>query len=202
MSSINTQLVEALIFASPEPVDAERLAEIIGDVTCDEVNASIDELNRQYEESERSFSIVSGGGGFRFASRPQFSKWVRKLVIGSGRLRMSRAALETVSLIAYQQPVSRSRIESVRGVDAGGVLKMLLERKLIMVKGRGSGPGRPLLYVTTSDFLTYFGLDSLDDLPKPEELVETGRSIMFEDISNNIDRSLFEENPSENMEAS
>jgi len=202
MSSINTQLVEALIFASPEPVDAERLADIIGNVTHDEINTSIDALNRQYEESERSFSIVSGGGGFRFATRSQFSKWVRKLVIGSGRLRMSRAALETLSLIAYQQPVSRSRIEAVRGVDAGGVLKMLLERRLVMVRGRGPGPGRPLLYVTTPDFLTYFGLDSLDDLPKPEELVETGRSIMFEDISNDINKSQFEENSSENVEAS
>ncbi len=181
--STDIQLVEALIFASPEPVDLSRLAEIIGNVSHDDVREMIGELNRQYAESERSFSIVSGGGGYRFATQPQFSRWVRKLVIGSGRLRMSRAALETVSLIAYKQPISRSQIEAVRGVDTGGVIRMLLDRKLIRVKGRDTGPGRPLLYVTTTDFLTYFGLDSLDDLPKPAELVEADRRFWSNTLS-------------------
>ncbi|MDP8241286.1 MAG: SMC-Scp complex subunit ScpB [Candidatus Hatepunaea meridiana] len=179
MSNVDINLIEALIFAAPEPIEVERLIEIIGNVECDDIISSIDELNRQYEDTDRSFSIIRGGGGYRFATKPQFSKWVKKLVIGSGRIRLSRAALETVSLIAYRQPISRSAIETVRGVDAGGVLKMLLERNLIRVKGYGSGPGRPLLYVTTPNFLCHFGIDSLDDLPEPEEMANLNQSEIF-----------------------
>jgi len=179
MSRIDINLVEALIFAASEPIEVERLIEIIGNVKRDDIISSIDELNRQYEDSDRSFSIIRGGGGYRFATNSQFSRWVKKLVIGSGRIRLSRAALETVSLIAYRQPISRSAIETVRGVDAGGVLKMLLERNLIRVKGHGSGPGRPLLYVTTPNFLCHFGIDSLDDLPEPEEMANLNQSEIF-----------------------
>jgi len=176
------RLVEALIFAAPEPVDEERLAEIITGVSREKVLSLIAELNRQYEATGRAFTIISGGGGFRFATLGEFSRYVRKLVVGLGRLRLSKAPLETVSLIAYRQPVSRSEIEAVRGVDVGGVLRLLLERRLIRVEGRGSGPGRPLLYGTTADFLCHFGLDSLDDLPKPDELVETDSDVDAEDI--------------------
>lgn len=172
MNKIDIQLVEALIFAAPEPVDESRIAEIIGNVSLEEILSSIEELNRFYEESERSFSIIKGGGGFRFATRSQFSRWVKRMVLGSGRLRLSLAALETVSMVAYRQPISKAEIESIRGVDVGGVLKMLLERKLVKVTGHGKGPGRPLLYATTSDFLRHFGLDSLDDLPEPDDLSE------------------------------
>lgn len=168
----NKNLVEALIFAAPEPVGIARLAELINNASYEEISTSITELNKLYEETGRTFRIIHGAGGFRFATRPEFSRWVRKLVMGSSRIRLSRAALETLSLVAYRQPVSRSDIEAVRGVDVGGVLRMLLERKLIQVEGRSPKPGRPLLYATTAYFLRYFGLNSLNDLPQPQELEE------------------------------
>jgi len=164
------KLIEALVFAAPEPIDDETLIEIIGSASEDQISSHIEELNRHYEETGRAFYIVKGGGGYRFATRVEFSQWVKKLVIGAGRIRLSKAALETLSLIAYRQPVTRSDIESVRGVDVGGILRMLLERKLIRVEGRSEGGGRALQYATTPDFLRYFGLNSLDDLPQPEEL--------------------------------
>jgi segregation and condensation protein B len=163
-------LIEALIFAAPEPVDETTLIEIIGNISKEQISSNIEELNRHYEETGRAFYIVKGGGGYRFATRVEFSQWVRKLVLGSGRMRLSRAALETLSFIAYRQPVTRSDIERVRGVETGGVLRMLLERKLIKVTGRGEGGGRALQYATTQEFLKYFGINSLDELPQPEEL--------------------------------
>ena len=172
MNDDDLKIIEALIFASPDPISLERLAGLAGISDSNQIKAGVDKLNRQYAESGRAFMIVVGGGGYRFATRSEFSRWIRKLVLGSARLRLSRAALETISIIAYRQPISRAKIETLRGVDTGGILKMLLERKLIQVRGRGSGPGRPLLYSTTSDFLTYFGLNSLEDLPKPEELAD------------------------------
>jgi len=166
------RLVEALIFAAPEPVETERLVEIVGNITIDDVKTGIDRLNSDYEREERAFRIIRGAGGFRFATMPQFGRWVRRMVVGSGRIKLSRAALETLSLIAYRQPTSRAEIEAVRGVDVSGVLRLLLERKLIRIKGRDSAPGRPLLYVTTPNFLRHFGIDSLADLPRPEEMGE------------------------------
>ncbi|MBM3325603.1 MAG: SMC-Scp complex subunit ScpB [Calditrichaeota bacterium] len=166
------RIIEALIFAAPEPVNEERLAEIIGQTSSSEVSAAIDRLDAEYASQGRAFHIIRGGGGFRFATLPEYGRWVRKLVVGSGRVRLTRAALETLSLIAYRQPLTKSEIEDVRGVDSTGVLKMLLERRLVKISGRRSSAGRPLLYGTTVDFLKHFGLDSLDDLPKPAEVKE------------------------------
>ena len=202
MCETHFKLIEALIFASNEPVDAERLIEIIGNISEKEILSSIEILNRQYEETKRSFRIIKGGGGFRFVTQPEFSRWVKRLVVGAGRLRLSRAALETVSLIAYRQPITRSDIENVRGVDVGGVLKMLHERKLIKVSGRSKRPGRPLLYSTTTDFLCHFGIDSLNDLPKPDELMEFDQKNGSEDSSSISEEEGDEDNVPQNIETS
>ena len=162
------QLVEALIFASPEPVALARLAEVIGDCETGEVESVIFGLNESYEREGHAFHIVRAAGGYRFATRAAFSQWVRKLLVGSGRVRLTRASLETLSLIAYRQPISKAEIESFRRVDAGGVLKMLLERRLIRITGKAKTAGRPLLYGTTTEFLKHFGIDALEDLPKSE----------------------------------
>ena len=146
MNDEDLRIIEALIFASPYPINIERLAELSGISDPEQIKSGVDKLNRLYAASDRAFMVVVGGGGYRFATRPEFSRWIRKLVLGSGRLRLSRAALETISIIAYRQPISRAKIETVRGVDTGGILKMLLDRKLVQVRGRGSGAGRPLLY--------------------------------------------------------
>lgn len=165
------QLTEALIFAAPEPVNESRLAEIIGEVSPHDIRDFVEALNHSYELQGRAFKIVRGGGGWRFATHPRFSQWVKRLISGGARIRLSRAALETLSLIAYRQPVSRADIEAIRRVDCDGVVKLLLERRLIRIKGRGTGPGRPILYATTPEFLKYFGLDSLDEMPAPGELL-------------------------------
>lgn len=171
-----SQLVEALIFASPEPVSTARIAEVAADCSSSEVEDAVSELNSSYERENRAFHIVRAAGGYRFATRASFSPWVRKLLVGSGRVRLTRASLETLSLIAYRQPISRSEIESFRRVDVGGVLKMLLERRLIRIAGKAKTTGRPLLYGTTTEFLKHFGLDSLEDLP-PSEVKTPGTSI-------------------------
>jgi segregation and condensation protein B len=173
-------LIEALIFASPEPVSAQRLAEVVGDLKSEEVVALVAELNALYDHEGHSFRIVKAAGGYRFATLPEFGRWVKQLLAGTSRVRLTRASLETLSLIAYRQPVSRADIESVRRVDADGVLKLLLDRRLIKIAGRGKGAGRPLLYGTTQEFLKHFGLDSLADLPQISELA-TGKADIGEE---------------------
>ena len=165
------QLIEALIFAAPEPVKLENLVEIIGNISADEIVEHIESLNLDYENQNRAFQIIKGAGGYRYATLPEFGPYVKKLVIGSGRIRLSRAALETVSLIAYRQPINRADVEAIRGVDVSGILRMLLERKLIQANANSSKPGKQRFYETTPDFLRYFGIDSLEDLPKPENFL-------------------------------
>ncbi len=165
----NKKLVEALIFASPEPASTSKIIEIVEEVNLKLIELIVESLNEDYQREGRSFHIVRGGGGYRFATLPEYGRWVKHIVVGSGRVRLSRAALETLSIIAYKQPISKTQIEDLRGVDAGGVLRMLLERKLINIKGRSNKPGKALLYETSSYFLTHFGLESLNDLPIPEE---------------------------------
>lgn len=167
-----SRLVEALVFASPEPIEDNELARHIQGLSPDSVPGIINSLNQEYEAEKRAFRIIKGAGGYRFTTQPEFGEWVKKLVVGSGRIRLSRAALETVSMIAYRQPVSRVDIEAVRGVDVSGILRMLLERRLIRIVERSRGAGRALLYGTTPEFLRHFGLNSIDELPIPEELVD------------------------------
>jgi len=168
-----SSLIEAIIFAAPEPVDAKAIAHLAPTMTLETIPAIVEKLNEDYAATDRSFRIIEGAGGYRFATLPEYGPVVRKLVMGGGRVRLSRAGLETVSLIAYRQPISRAEIEEIRGVDVSGVLKLLLDRRLIRIQGRSAKPGRALLYETTDDFLRHFGLYSLQDLPAPdEELLE------------------------------
>ena len=170
-NSSNIRLVEALIFAAPEPVGADDICALIEGFKPEDTIEAVAILNQEYEANERAFQIISGAGGYRFATLPEFGPWVKRLVVGSSRLRLSRAALETLSVIAYQQPLSRGEIESLRGVDVGGVLRLLLERKLVHSVGRSTKPGKALLYGTTEIFLRYFGLSNIEDLPAPHELI-------------------------------
>lgn len=163
-------LIEALIFASPEPVDAGRLAEVVGEINSAGVEFLIAELNGSYECEGRAFRIVRAAGGYRFATLPVYGRQVKQLVTGGNRVRLTKASLETLSIIAYRQPISRADIEGLRRVDVGGVLKLLLDRRLIKIAGRAKGAGRPLLYGTTTEFLKHFGIDSLTELPQMAEL--------------------------------
>ena len=168
------RIVEALILSSPEPISAARLAEIIPYCDAGQAKDLVNELNTEYGEQDRSFEIWDVAGGYQLRTRAEFSGYLQKLQ-KERALRLSQAALETLAIIAYRQPVTRAEIEEVRGVDAGATVKSLLERHLIRIAGQREVPGRPMLYGTTRRFLEVFGLERLKDLPTLRELDELAR---------------------------
>lgn len=173
-ASEKRRIVEALVLSSSEPISAARLAEIIPYCDADEVKELVNALNGEYAEQDRSFEIWEVAGGFQIRTRAEFSGYLQKLQ-KERALRLSQAALETLAIIAYRQPVTRAEIEDVRGVDAGATVKSLLERHLIRIAGQREVPGRPMLYGTTRRFLEIFGLESLKSLPTLRELDELAR---------------------------
>ncbi len=167
-----TDVVEALLFATDTPLEAERIREVLDLAGVDEARALVDELRARYDVEGRALAIVEVGGGYRMVTRPDYAPWLMRLARTRTRQRLSRPALETLAIIAYRQPVSRPEVDAVRGVNSDGVLESLLERRLIRIAGRKDAPGRPFLYETTREFLVAFGLRDLDDLPRVEgELV-------------------------------
>jgi segregation and condensation protein B len=165
-----SRMIEALLFASEAPLSASDLARIDDSLDEDEVERLIAELRREYEAEERAFDIVEIAGGYQLLTRPQFSPLLERFDTVPAQARLSPAALETLAIIAYRQPVGRAEIEEIRGVGSGGVLKTLIEREMVDVVGRGEGLGRPLLYGTTRHFLEHFGFKSLADLPRSDQL--------------------------------
>lgn len=168
------RIVEALVLSSPEPISAARIAEIIPYCNAGQAKDLVNELNTEYVEQDRSFEIWEVAGGYQIRTRAEFSGYLQKLQ-KERALRLSQAALETLAIIAYRQPVTRAEIEDVRGVDAGATVKSLLERHLIRIAGQREVPGRPMLYGTTRRFLEVFGLERLKDLPTLRELDELAR---------------------------
>ncbi len=163
-------LVEALLMVADHPLSVKEICAVIGaDVKGADVVRAIDVLNQHYEASDRSFRIRHIAGGYRIFVQPEYSPWIRKLYAAYKQERLSRAALETLAIIAYKQPITKIEIEDIRGVSCDGVLKNLFEKGFIKIEGRKEVPGRPFLYTTTSQFLDYFGLASLDELPRLEE---------------------------------
>lgn len=165
------RIVEALVLSSPEPVSAVRLAEVVPGVGVPVVRELVAELNAEYETQERGFEIAEVGGGYQMRTRLDLAEHVRALQ-PKRAVRLSRASLETLAVVAYKQPVTRAEVEHVRGVDAGAVLRTLLERNLVRIAGHREIPGRPMLYATTKRFLEVFGLASLEDLPTLREVEE------------------------------
>ena len=167
-----TDVVEALLFASDTPLEAERIREVLDLADVHEARRLIDELRARYEASSQGLQIVEVGGGYRMVTRSEVAPWLVRLARARTRTRLSRPALEALTIIAYKQPVSRPEIDAVRGVNSEAVLDNLLERRLVRITGRKEAPGRPYLFETTREFLVAFGLRDLGDLPKVEgELV-------------------------------
>jgi len=162
------RIIEALIFASDSPLSAGKITRIVEGVSEKRVREVVRELNAEYEA--HAFEIVEVAGGFQLVTKADFYPWLKALQVNRRPSRLSRAALETLAIIAYKQPISRVEIDAIRGVNSEAVLGTLLRRNLITIKGRSTSVGRPLLYGTTEEFLRYFGLKSLNDLPTPEEL--------------------------------
>jgi segregation and condensation protein B len=165
------QIVEALIVAAEEPVSAARLADVVPGLTPAKARDVVAELGREYEAQHRAFEIWEVAGGYQIRTRQDFAPYLRQLQ-KERPLRLSRAALETLAVIAYRQPVTRAEIEHVRGVDVGAVLRSLVDRKLVRIAGHREVPGRPMLYGTSRRFLEVFGLSKLDDLPTLREIDE------------------------------
>lgn len=166
------QITEALLIATPEPLTEARFMQCFDsapDISLDEI---IEALRQFYKESDRAFQIFKVANGYQLVTNKEFEPFVKRLYTRSSRLRLSQAALETLAIITYRQPISRMEIEAIRGVSSDSPLRTLLERRLIEIRGRDEGPGRALLYRTTTEFLQYFGLNSLQDLPKLREAQE------------------------------
>ena len=165
------QIVEALLFASPEPLTQARI-NLIFETDPPKLDNAVKELNCYYEKANRSFKIQGIAGGFQLTTLPEFDIWIKRMLDKSGKLALSTAALEALAIIAYKQPISRFNVESIRGVDCSGVIKTLLSKGLVRIKGRDEGPGRPLLYATTDKFLENFGVNRISDLPKLKEIAD------------------------------
>ena len=175
------QKIEALLFASPEPLTQTRV-NLIFQNDAPKLDSAIKKLNSHYKKYNRSYIIQSIAGGYQISTLPEYDKWIKRMFDKTGKITLSTAAIETLAIIAYKQPINRFNIESVRGVDCSGVIKTLLSKNLIKIKGRDDSPGRPLLYSTTSSFLENFGLNRISDLPKLKEIAELTDQNMLEKI--------------------
>jgi segregation and condensation protein B len=164
------QIVEAVLFASDAPLRAEEIARADEGLDEDQVEQAIALLRRLYDESERAFALVEVAGGYQLLTRPEFGSALERMESVPRTTRLSAPALETLAIIAYRQPLGRLEVEYIRGVSSSGVIRTLQDRGLIDIVGRGEGIGRPLLYGTTRRFLEHFGFQSLEDLPRPDEL--------------------------------
>jgi len=160
---------EALLFSSDQPLGLSLLTEAL-DAAPEAVIAALGELGESYAARGAGVELREIAGGWQIVTAPDQADWVGRMLRGKRRMRLSRAALETMAIIAYKQPVTKSEVEAIRGVDSSGVLATLLERNLVTIRGRSKVVGRPLLYGTTQEFLEYFGLRELAELPRPEEL--------------------------------
>ncbi|MDZ7579653.1 MAG: SMC-Scp complex subunit ScpB [Deltaproteobacteria bacterium] len=169
-------IIESLLFVSDEPLSIERLKTVLSPATANDIRGALHLLAQEHEVRQGGFQLKEIAGGYQFRTRPEFSEWITKLVQPRAP-RLSKAALETLAIIAYKQPVIRSDVEYIRGVDCGGVIRVLLERNLIRVLGRREIPGRPLIYATTKRFLEVFDLKDLKDLPTPQEIEEMGQTL-------------------------
>ena len=163
-------IIEALLFASEKPLSAERIRAIIKDITAEQIEQVVDSLNEQYSSAGHSFAIKRVAKGYRMYTVPDYVQWVKALFSHNRREKLSPQALEVLSIVAYKQPIVKGEIDRLRGVNSEGPLGTLIDRKLITIVGRKPAPGRPLLYGTTQEFLTHFGLNDVRDLPRMEEL--------------------------------
>jgi segregation and condensation protein B len=161
--------LEALLFSTHHPLTAGRLAEMLGLDTTKAIRRAIKQLNEQYEQTVRSFRIEQVAGGYQLLTLPEHGVLLKKLHQREIDAKLTKAALETLSIIAYKQPILRADVESIRGVACGETIRSLMEKHLVKIAGRAEVPGRPILYGTTKRFLELFGLNSLKDLPQPED---------------------------------
>jgi len=214
MDNTYLSVIEALIFSSDDSLSAEEIIRAVKSIDGEDAELSkadidsvVDLLNEKYSENESAYKIIKIANGYIFATLEAFAKYVGYLSSERTKRRLSQAALETLSIIAYKQPITKPELESIRGVNSDYILTTLLEKNLITIKGRAETVGRPLLYGTTDEFLKYFGLNNLSDLPKPREIeeimqdedfIEQKRKIMMADLEENLEESVGGESGGDN----
>jgi segregation and condensation protein B len=167
-------ILESLLFVSAEPVSLERLMVALGTVSKNELKEALQSLREDFDREGRGVQVVELAGGYQMVTRLEHAPWIRRLAKAKASPKLSRSALESLAIIAYKQPIVRSEIEQIRGVEVSTVLRTLLERKLIRIVGRKDVPGRPIMYGTTKLFLQQFGLSDLSQLPPLREIKELG----------------------------
>jgi len=170
-------IIEAMLFVSDKPLFLNEIKGVMEGFDASHVKDVILELAKEYEDAQRSFNIKEIAGGFQIVTDPLLAPWLKKLYKTSGADRLTGPSLETLAIVAYKQPVTKPEIETIRGVNVDGVLKTLIEKSLVRIAGRRETVGRPILYGTTQKFLQYFGLSSLEELPKLEEFHITENDI-------------------------
>jgi len=201
MDDIYKSVIEAIIFSSDEPIPEAEIIKAITAIDGDETEISqedvqnaVDQLNAFYTQNNSAVNIVKIANGYLYATRSEYAKYVGYLSSEKSKRRLSPAALETLSIIAYKQPITKPELESIRGVNSDYILTALLEKQLITIAGRAETVGRPLLYKTTDEFLKYFGLKNLGDLPKPREIEDIMQDEDFIEQKKRIMMNLMEEN--------
>jgi len=167
-------ILEALIFVASEPITEEELARILPEVDRADLEAALDALRQEYEADGRGLELRRVAGGYRISTRPEYHDYIRRYLKTRPSARLSMAALETLAVIAYKQPITLPEIQEIRGVNSARAVKTLLEKRLIEPKGRKPVVGRPILYGTSREFLIQFGLNDLSELPRIEDLEELG----------------------------
>ena len=192
-------IIESMLFVSEDPLTIDRIKNVLTFADTKEIRNALKVLLDEYESRKGGFFLHEVAGGYQIRTRPEYTEWIKRLVKPNPR-RISKASLETLAIIAYKQPVIRSDVEHIRGVDCGSVIRMLLERKLVRVLGRKKIPGRPLIYATTKQFLETFDLKDLKDLPTPKEIEELTNSLSekkeetsldsLENSENNLNKTL------------
>lgn len=209
MEKIYTSIIEALIFASDEPLATSEVIRAIKGIDGEDINLSfedidnaVNEINEKYRGDDFPFQVKRISGGLLFATKPEYAKYIGYLSSEKSKRRLSQAALETLAIIAYKQPITKPELESIRGVNSDYIINTLMEKNLITIKGRAESIGRPLLYGTTNEFLFYFGLNDLSDLPKPREIedimkdedfLEQKRKIMMNELEEKMENEIKEE---------
>ena len=181
-------ILESLLFVADSPIDIRAFREIMPDVEAKEIREALGELATEYETRQGGFMLFEVAGGFQFRTRPDYKEWIKKL-LKPPPVRLSKAALETLAIIAYHQPIIRADVERIRGVDSGAILRNLLERKLIRILGKKEIPGRPLIYATTRKFLEIFNLKSLSDMPTLKEIQEFGKTGLTEGLTAGLEEA-------------
>ena len=165
-------ILEAILFAASEPISLEQFSQLFDDVSVRQIRQQLMRLRDEYQETNRSFQLIEIANGFQICTDRAYHQWIEKFYTRQIRVKLSPSALEALAIVAYKQPVTRSEVEEIRGVNSDSVLSSLIEKRMVRIAGRKPGPGRSLLLATTDEFLEQFGLKDLSTLPSMEEIEE------------------------------